>query len=74
MHRGDPTAEGSQTAKSCTDGQKSHIRRVFAGDKVARHTKVHILYHIADYVDAAEIGGKLMSLPEEVSLNTSCCK
>lgn len=39
---------------------------MFAEDKVTRHTKVHILYHIADYVDAAAIGGKLMSLPGEV--------
>ena len=47
------------------------LRRVFAEDKVARHTKVHNLYHIADYVDAAEIGGKLMQLPGEVSSTTS---
>jgi hypothetical protein len=33
------------------------LRRVFAEDEVARHTEVHILYHIADYVDAAAIGG-----------------
>ena len=32
------------------------LRRVSIEDKVARHTKVHILYHIIDYVDAAEIG------------------
>ena len=31
------------------------LRRVFASDKVARHTKVQI-YHIASYVDAAAIG------------------
>ena len=32
------------------------LRRVFAEDKVARHTEVRILYYIADYVDAAAIG------------------
>ena len=46
------------------------LRRVFAEDEVARHTEVPILYHIADYVDAAAIGGKLMSLPGEVSVIT----
>lgn len=46
------------------------IRRVFAEDEVARHTEVHILYHIADYVDAAAIGGKLLFLPGEVSATT----
>lgn len=44
------------------------LRRAFAEDKMARHIKVHILYHIANYVDAAGIGGKLMSLPGEVSV------
>lgn len=43
------------------------LRRVFAEDEVARHTKVHIFYHIADYVDAAGIGGKFMLLPGEIS-------
>lgn len=43
------------------------LRRVFAEDEVARHTKVHILYHIANYVDAAGIGGKFMSLPGDIS-------
>ena len=46
------------------------LRRVFAEDKVARHTEVHFLYRIADYVDAAAIGGKLKSLPGEVSFIT----
>ena len=31
-------------------------RRVFAEDEMARHIEVRILYHIADYVDAAAIG------------------
>jgi len=65
LHR-EVSHEGSQTAKSCTDEQEPHIRRVFAEDKVARHTEVHNLYHIANYVDAAAVGGKLMSLPGEV--------
>jgi hypothetical protein len=47
------------------------LRRVFAEDKVARHTEVHILYHKANYVDAAAVGRKLLPLPGEVSLITS---
>jgi hypothetical protein len=43
------------------------LRRAFAEDEMARHIEVHNFYHIADYVDAAGIGGKLMSLPGEVS-------
>ena len=70
LHR-EVSHEGSQTAKSCTDEQEPHIRRVFAEDEVARHTKVRILYHIVNYVDAAAIGGQLISLPGEVSSTTS---
>jgi hypothetical protein len=46
-------------------------RRVSVEDEMARHIEVHILYHITGYVDAAEIGGKLVFLPGEVSLATS---
>ena len=46
------------------------LRRVSVEDEMARHIEVHILYHITVYVDAAGIGGKLMSLPGEVSPTT----
>lgn len=42
------------------------MRRVFAEDEMARHIEVHILYHIADYVDTAGIGGQLLQLPGEI--------
>jgi hypothetical protein len=65
-----PKGVTSQTANSCTDEQEPHIE---AGVSLGRGGTSHrspLLYHIRGYVDAAAIGGKLMSLPGEVFVTT----
>jgi len=66
---GDPCTEGSETAKSGTDGQKPDKRHGWV-DEYAHQCEV-LRMQKPIRVDLAGIGGKTMPLPGEVSVATS---